>query len=185
MPIPPPHIIKEIENELMGLINPPEGWKIKVEVKPYLGYDIGYEIDKTDKVIYIKIYSGRFPQSYEDWKFELADEIKNKMGWGWKGLKWNIIELKNVESPLSLEGAEYRVIDTVIAGNVKDVLKKYMGEHDEIAYTYTTKDGKVTKLYYIIPKEIILKDPTKPPTFENIKEIRYGLPKYGAILETK
>jgi len=183
MPIPSPHIIKEIENELMGLINPPEGWKIEVEVKPYLGYDVGYEIDEANKIIHIKIYSGRFPQSYEDWKFELADEIKSKMGWGWKGLKWNIVELKNVKSPLSLEGAEYRVIDTVIAGNVKDALRKYIGKYDEIAYTYITKDGKVIKLYYAIPKEITLKDPTKPPTFENIKKVEYGLPKYGAYIE--
>ncbi|MEM2787983.1 MAG: hypothetical protein QXJ58_06915, partial [Archaeoglobaceae archaeon] len=67
---------ERIKRELRGLIDPPEGWEIDVEITPYLLYDMGYEIDKERKIIRIQIYSARYPESYYGSYRELADKVK-------------------------------------------------------------------------------------------------------------
>ena len=138
MPVPPEHIIKEMEKEMARLMNLPPDWKVKIEVKPFLMYDMGYEIDKENKTVYIKVYSARYPMSYEEWKRDLANEVMEKMGWKYEGKVYRIIDLETGDE-----------IESVVATSPKQALAKYMREGDEIAFIWTTIGGKRRKLYIL------------------------------------
>lgn len=62
--------------ELKELIELPEGWDIEVKIMPYLGFDMGYEIDKEKRVVKILIYSARYPESYYYYYRHLAEDLK-------------------------------------------------------------------------------------------------------------
>jgi hypothetical protein len=77
--IPDKKEIEDMQTEMRELIGLPDDWDVKIEVQPYLFYDMRYEIKKTEKTIDIKIYSATFPESYLQWRKNVAIEIADKL----------------------------------------------------------------------------------------------------------
>jgi len=72
MPIPTPTenemLCDEVRRYLeMGSITLPPDWSVEVEVRPYLGFDIRWEIQAEKKTIYFLVYSARYPQTWVNW----------------------------------------------------------------------------------------------------------------------
>lgn len=59
----------------------PKGWKIDYQVKPWLGFDMRYDVDKESKIVSILVYSARYPETFYQWYKELCAELRGKMGW--------------------------------------------------------------------------------------------------------
>ena len=78
--IPDKREIEDMQAEMRELIGLPDDWSVKIEVLPYLFYDMRYEIKKAEKTIDINIYSATFPDSYLQWRKNVAIEIANKLG---------------------------------------------------------------------------------------------------------
>lgn len=54
-------------------------YKVKVDVRPYLMYDLGYEIHKKEKLIEFNCYSARFPATWENWIEDSCKEVAGKI----------------------------------------------------------------------------------------------------------
>lgn len=80
MSIPDAAEIEEMEVQMRELIGLPRDWKVKVDVRPYLFYDMGYAIKKEEKTVEILVYSAQFPFSYARWHKNVAIEVANKLG---------------------------------------------------------------------------------------------------------
>jgi hypothetical protein len=70
-----------METELRQLANIPDDYSLEFYIQSFFMCEIGYRILKIKKTVEILLYKGWFPESYEDSKEALAEEIKNKMGW--------------------------------------------------------------------------------------------------------
>ena len=73
MPIPTKKEIEKIRKQIRRYLNLKRDWKVEVEVRPYLGYDVGYEI--RGKKIKILIYSVNYPMNWNKYGKEVLDEI--------------------------------------------------------------------------------------------------------------
>jgi hypothetical protein len=80
MVLPNKKEIEDMQSEMRELIGLPDSWDVDIKVEPYLFYDMRYEIKKAEKTIAIRIYSATFPDSYLQWRKNVAIEIANKLG---------------------------------------------------------------------------------------------------------
>jgi hypothetical protein len=62
-----------------ALIKLPKGWKIELEVKPWLDCDLMYEIERGANKVVITAYSAWFPSTFNQWIDALADQVNPKL----------------------------------------------------------------------------------------------------------
>jgi hypothetical protein len=68
--------------KLRSQLKMPKEWSIKYTIEPNIEtYDLGCSIDQKYKVIEIKCFMGRYPNSFEQYYKKLCDDINKKMGW--------------------------------------------------------------------------------------------------------
>jgi hypothetical protein len=87
MVIPPDSEIKQLQEKIKADL----GWdgNVIVDVRPFLTFDLRYELQHTEKQLQIWVYSARYPDSLDRYYDEFIAEVKEKIENYKKGEKPN------------------------------------------------------------------------------------------------
>lgn len=83
MPIPNEGERRDVEMIIERRLCYPPGWKVSLSVKPWLGHDMGYEVDEKARTVFVEVYSATYPRGLK-WMDAVCIEIREKMKWNKK-----------------------------------------------------------------------------------------------------